>query len=54
VLVVHNLSGGQQATELQPSETFGAFKEIIRSTSVKAQLEGSKLTLPAYSTVILK
>lgn len=54
VLVVHNLSGGQQATELQPSETFGAFKEIIRSTSLKAQLEGSKLTLPAYSTVILK
>lgn len=54
VLVVHNLSGEQQTTELQPSQTYGAFKEIIHSTSDGSQLEGSKLTIPAYSTVVLK
>lgn len=54
VLVVHNLSGEQQTTELQPSQAYGAFKEIIHSTSGDMQLEGSKLTIPAYSTVVLK
>lgn len=54
VLVVHNLSGEQQTTELQPSQAYGAFKEIIHSTSGDMQLEGSKLTMPAYSTVVLK
>lgn len=54
VLIVHNLSGEQQTTELQPSQTYGEFKEIVRSTSGGAQLEGSRLTLPAYSTVVLK
>jgi glycosidase len=54
VLVVHNLSGEQQTTDLQPSQTFGAFKELARATNSGAKLDGSKLTLPAYSTVILK
>jgi alpha-amylase len=54
VLVVHNLSGVAQTTDLQPSKTFGEFKELARATNSGAKLDGSKLTLPAYSTVILK
>lgn len=54
VLVVHNLSGEQQTTDLQPSEVFGSFKELARATGSGAKLEGGKLTLPPYSTVILK
>ncbi|WP_169085935.1 alpha-amylase family glycosyl hydrolase [Paenibacillus sp. PL91] len=54
VLVVHNLSGEAQTADLQPSKTFGEFKELARATNSGAKLEGSKLTLPAYSTVILK
>ncbi|OBZ10981.1 alpha-amylase family glycosyl hydrolase [Bacillus sp. FJAT-26390] len=54
VLVVHNLSGEQQTTDLQPSQTFGEFKELARATNSGAKLDGSKLSLPAYSTVILK
>ncbi|WP_424767049.1 alpha-amylase family glycosyl hydrolase [Paenibacillus sp. sgz302251] len=53
VLVVHNLSGELQTAELQPSKAFGAFKEIARSNG-EAKLDGSTLTVPAYSTVILK
>jgi len=54
VLVVHNLSGEQQISDLQPSKTYGVFQEIIHATSGDAKLDGSKLTLPAYSTVIIK
>lgn len=54
VLVVHNLSGEEQTTDLQPSEVFGSFKELTRSTGSGAKLDGGKLTLPPYSTVILK
>lgn len=54
VLVVHNLSGDQQTTDLMTSETYGEFSELAHSTSSRSSLVGSKLTLPAYSTVILK
>ncbi|OMF37818.1 alpha-amylase [Paenibacillus sp. FSL H8-0548] len=54
VLVVHNLSGEQQSTDLQPSKLFGTFESINHATSDKAELSGSQLTLPAYSTVIMK
>jgi len=54
VLVVHNLSGEGQLTDLQPSKAFGSFEGIIHSTSDGAKLDKGKLTIPAYSTVILK
>ncbi|KRE22732.1 alpha-amylase family glycosyl hydrolase [Paenibacillus sp. Soil522] len=54
VLVVHNLSGEQQTTDLLPSKTYGMFQELIHATSAKTNLDGSKLTMPAYSTVIIK
>lgn len=54
VLVIHNLSGEQHAADLQSSKTYGTFRELARATSVDAKLAGSKLTLPAYSTVIMK
>lgn len=54
VLVVHNLSGEAQTTELAASKTYGAFKTLAHSTSEEAALDGTKLTLPPYSTVILK
>ncbi|RJX39691.1 DUF3459 domain-containing protein [Paenibacillus pinisoli] len=54
VLVVHNLSGETQAAELAPSESYGAFTQLARSTAVDAKLDGTALTLPPYSTAILK
>ncbi|NIK77896.1 glycosidase [Paenibacillus castaneae] len=54
VLVLHNLSGELQTTDLQPSETFGTFKELVHANNSDAKLENGKLTLPAYSTVIIK
>ncbi|MCA0756809.1 alpha-glucosidase C-terminal domain-containing protein [Paenibacillus sp. N4] len=54
VLVVHNLSGEPQTAELPTSDVYGAFTELIRSTVKDAALEEGRLTLPAYSSVILK
>ncbi|WP_317890797.1 alpha-amylase family glycosyl hydrolase [Paenibacillus arenilitoris] len=54
VLVVHNLSGEEQTADLQAPATFGAFAEIARATDGAAALDGSRLTVPAYSTVILR
>ncbi|MDQ6423156.1 alpha-amylase family glycosyl hydrolase [Paenibacillus sp. LHD-117] len=53
-LVVHNLTGETRTAELTASDTFGEFKEIVRSTNDGAKLEGATLSLPPYSTVILK
>ncbi len=54
VLVVHNLSGEQQTTDLLPSKTYGTFQKLVHATSGETKLDGSKLTMPAYSTVIIK
>lgn len=54
VLVVHNLSGEPQTAELPSSEVYGAFRELIRTTAKDAALEDGRLTLPAYTSVILK
>jgi len=54
VLVVHNLSGETQAAELAPSESYGAFTQLARSTAVDAKFDGTSLTMPPYSTAILK
>ncbi|MUT64548.1 alpha-amylase family glycosyl hydrolase [Paenibacillus sp. NEAU-GSW1] len=55
VLVAHNLSGESQTFELAPTnDSFGAFETVSRASESAAKLEGGKLTLPPYSTAILK
>ncbi|MFF2885678.1 alpha-amylase family glycosyl hydrolase [Paenibacillus sp. NPDC057967] len=54
VLVVHNLSGEAQTAELAASDVYGEFTQLARSTADDAKLEGTKLTLPPYSTAVLK
>ncbi|MCR2807036.1 alpha-amylase family glycosyl hydrolase [Paenibacillus soyae] len=54
VLVVHNLSGEEQTAEIAASKAYGPFRELAHATSADAKLDGAKLTLPSYSTVILK
>ena len=53
-LVVHNLSGAEQVVELPQDDGPGEFKSILRTTKQEAKLDGSKLMLPAYTTVILQ
>lgn len=54
VLVVHNLSGETLSTELQASDVYGEFSQLVRTTDTNATLENSVLTVPPYSTVIIK
>lgn len=54
VLVVHNLSNESQSAKLTPSERFGEFTTIAHQTDSKAKLSNDTLSIPAYSTVILK
>lgn len=54
VLVVHNLTGSEQIVELTDEPEKYSFKDILKSTNKEAKLEGSKLTIPAYSTTILE
>ncbi|GGH37484.1 alpha-amylase family glycosyl hydrolase [Paenibacillus segetis] len=54
VLVVHNLSGAEQTVELSQGTEFGEFKSVLKTTKQEAKLDGKKLTLPAYTTVILQ
>lgn len=56
VLVVHNLSGEAQTVDLTVGADGGAvpFTELARSTSEDAALEGTQLTVPPYTSVLLK
>ncbi|MHA7967255.1 alpha-amylase family glycosyl hydrolase [Paenibacillus sp. CAU 1782] len=54
VLVVHNLSGKEQKAALAPSPIYGEFRVLAHSTASEALLKERILTLPPYSTVILK
>lgn len=54
VLVVHNLSNQTLTTELQPSNVYGEFKELVRTTNSQASLNEKTLTVPPYTTVIIK
>ncbi|MBB6670158.1 alpha-amylase family glycosyl hydrolase [Cohnella nanjingensis] len=54
-LVLHNLSGKEQeVTIVPPKGTGDAFAKIARSTDAAASLRQGKLTLPPYTTVVLK
>nr|WP_236013407.1 alpha-amylase family glycosyl hydrolase [Paenibacillus glycanilyticus] len=52
VLVLHNLSGQPQKAEL--AEEFGSFAKLSRKSDNAAELSGGVVTLPPYSSVILK
>lgn len=54
VLVMHNLSGKEQTADLQPSTLFGTFQKLVFMTSDDAKWNGSQITLPPYSTIIMK
>ncbi|WP_209848888.1 alpha-amylase family glycosyl hydrolase [Paenibacillus sediminis] len=51
VLVLHNLSSQEQQVSLSADNSFSS---IERTTNDAAKLDNGQLTLPAYSTVILK
>ncbi len=53
VVVVHNLSGAEQTVDLSASDG-EAWKAIARASKDGAELDDGKLTLPAYSTIILQ
>ncbi|MNI12661.1 Alpha-amylase precursor [compost metagenome] len=53
VLVVHNLSGKEQMTTLTSAAGVPAFTNILKTTNSLAKLDGAKLLLPPYSTVIV-
>lgn len=50
LLVIHNLSGTARSITLPG----GRFREVIRRTRRGTRLVGRKLTMPAYSTAILR
>lgn len=52
VLVLHNLSGQPQKAEL--AEEHGSFAKLSRKSDNAAELSGGVVTLPPYSSVILK
>lgn len=54
VLVAHNLSGTALTVELTADKRFEPFGTLQHASSTEAKLEKGKLTLPPYSTVILK
>lgn len=55
VLVVHNLTGSSQTVPLSSeSNPNDSFSKILKSTDASAALSGDKLTIPAYTTVILE
>ncbi|MNO40541.1 Alpha-amylase precursor [compost metagenome] len=54
VLVAHNLSSIEQVIELSDQADKYSFKTILKATNQGAKLDGNKLTIPAYSTVILE
>lgn len=54
VLVVHNLSGGTMQVAWTASDKYGAFEVLARSTDPDSRLDGAALTLPPYTSVILK
>jgi alpha-amylase len=54
LLVVHNLSGQEQVLDLSEEQVNTGFTKVKRFTVKGWKLEGNKLVVPAYSSVILK
>ncbi|MNJ76066.1 hypothetical protein D3C77_732680 [compost metagenome] len=54
MLVAHNLTGSEQVIELSNDSEQYKFQAILKSTTEGSKLDGTKLTIPAYTTVILE
>ncbi|MBD3918122.1 DUF3459 domain-containing protein [Paenibacillus sp. PR3] len=54
VLVVHNLSSKPLQAVISDQTAYGAFSTIVHTTDSSAALEKHSLSLPPYSTVIIK
>lgn len=54
VLVVHNLTGSTQSMDMADNKDGLAFEGILKTTREGAVLEGGKLTIPGYTTLILE
>lgn len=57
VLVMHNLSGQEQVVTLGQNRSSGqdqTFHKMILTTSSAAEFSGDQVTLPAYSTMVIK
>lgn len=54
VLVLHNLSGQPQTAQLADAGEYGSFETLSRKSDNAAELSGGIVTLPPYSSVILK
>lgn len=54
VLVAHNLTKTEQSIDLANAGDNYRFKSILKATREGATLEGNKLTIPGYTTLILE
>lgn len=54
VLVAHNLTGSEQVIELSDDSQPYKFQTILKSTTEGSKLDGTTLTIPAYTTVIVE
>lgn len=54
LLVVHNLSGEAQQAELAASEQYGSFDTLLYATDAAAELQAGQLTIPPYSSVVIR
>lgn len=54
VLVAHNLTGSEQIIELSNDSNPYKFQAILKSTTEGSKLDGTKLIIPAYTTIVLE
>ncbi|HIW35216.1 MAG TPA: DUF3459 domain-containing protein [Candidatus Paenibacillus intestinavium] len=54
LLVVHNLSGESQQTTLSASSQYGTFNDIVLSSTEAAELRTDGLSVPPYSSVVIR
>ncbi|RCX18149.1 glycosidase [Fontibacillus phaseoli] len=54
VLVAHNLTETEQSIDLAKAGEEFSFKSILKSTREGATLEGNKLTIPGYTTLVIE
>ena len=52
-LVLHNLSNKEQTVLINGSDNSLQFKKISKQTGTGAKVSGNKVTIPAYSTVLM-
>lgn len=53
LLVIHNLSGQEQVLDLSEDDVNSGYKKVSRYTAKGWKLEGSRLTVPGYTSLLL-